>query len=300
MINKLSKLYIAAVFLVFSFFNSSLCWGLSVTSPQNGIDVHPGDSIPVVAEPGPTEQIDRIQFTTVAQTIIVQTPPFNATVTIPMDAIGPMKIGVLALNKNTGNLVGGHITVNVTVPPNVSLKELRVRDDQRKLFFVSPDNSHHIRVKGLYSDGIERRIESLNLGTTYQTSDPKVVVVDPEGLATVVGGGKAVITIKNGNKQTQVEAIVSLLQSIEVSPNAVSLSLATEDKRSLQLKVVGFFSDGVRENITESFQETTYQSSNENVVTVDNEGVLHAVSVGNAVITIRNTDKTAQVQVDVK
>lgn len=89
------------------------------------------------------------------------------------------------------------------------------------------------------------------------------------------------------------------LQSIILDPRQGSLYLEPEIARTKQLGVGGVFSDGVQRSIKGSAFGNTYKSNNEKVVTVDSEGVLHAVSVGKAIVMVKNGDKTAQITVNV-
>lgn len=194
--------------IVFTIFVSVLAipcsgWSLSITSPIEGLEIHAGDSVIVVAEPGVAEQIDSIQFASLKQVFIDKAPPFEHTITVPLDALGPMGIGVLALDKTTGRLLNADVTVLVSLPPNVNLQRMDADPDQIILFGV--DESTKIHIYGIYSDGVKRRLESSLVGTTYQTSDPRIAAVDTEGLVTAVSSGKAVITVKNGNKQLQIQ-----------------------------------------------------------------------------------------------
>jgi len=89
------------------------------------------------------------------------------------------------------------------------------------------------------------------------------------------------------------------LQSILLDPRQGSLYLEPEIARTKQLGVGGIFSDGVQRSIKGSAFGNTYKSNNEKAVTVDSEGVLHAVSEGKAIVTVKNGDKTAQITVNV-
>jgi chorismate synthase len=78
------------------------------------------------------------------------------------------------------------------------------------------------------------------------------------------------------------------------------LFLEPEILKTKEIGVAGVFSDGVRRSIKGSSFGTTYQSSNQDVVTVDSEGVLHAIGIGKAIITIRNGDQTAKTDIEVR
>ena len=66
------------------------------------------------------------------------------------------------------------------------------------------------------------------------------------------------------------------------------------------LQVIGEFPDGTVRFISKSIFGTTYQSRNEQVATVDANGVVTAVGVGEAMIVARNGDKETQALVVVR
>jgi hypothetical protein len=70
------------------------------------------------------------------------------------------------------------------------------------------------------------------------------------------------------------------------------------EKRDLQ--VIGEFPDGTVRFVSRSVLGTTYQSRNEEVATVDANGAVTAVGVGETTIVVRNGDKEAQSRVVVR
>ena len=61
---------------------------------------------------------------------------------------------------------------------------------------------------GVYSDGVERDIRDAGSGTTYSTSNEKIVIVNSDGLATAVGPGETHIIVINGNQKLVMNAVV--------------------------------------------------------------------------------------------
>ncbi len=89
------------------------------------------------------------------------------------------------------------------------------------------------------------------------------------------------------------------LRSILVDSSPVILLLEPEHSRTKTLTVSGRFSDGVEREVT-TFPGTTFQSSNEEIVTVDGNGLMQAVGAGDAEITVRNGELKAVRDVIVK
>lgn len=68
-----------------------------------------------------------------------------------------------------------------------------------------------------------------------------------------------------------------------------------------QLDVDGLFSDGIVRDISSSSAGTRYVvSNNENIITVDSEGLVTAIAIGKAQIIIKNGNKQEAVDVSVK
>jgi len=63
--------------------------------------------------------------------------------------------------------------------------------------------------------------------------------------------------------------------------------------KTVELPVMGRFSDGITRSIRRQSAGTTYQSANENIITVNQNGVLRLVGNGETVLTVKNRDKTA-------
>jgi hypothetical protein len=75
------------------------------------------------------------------------------------------------------------------------------------------------------------------------------------------------------------------LQGIRVRDDQKHLFMRTEGKRKLY--VLGQFSDGVERDVSATFG-TTYTSNDEEVATVDSEGLISARGVGTAKIKVEN------------
>ena len=78
------------------------------------------------------------------------------------------------------------------------------------------------------------------------------------------------------------------LQEISVDPMVRNLFLEPEIFRTKEIGVAGLYSDGVERTIKGSAFGNTYHSSDEKVVTVDAEGVMHAMGLGKATIKVKN------------
>jgi hypothetical protein len=78
-------------------------------------------------------------------------------------------------------------------------------------------------------------------------------------------------------------ATSSTVAALEVWPNSV---IYMEPNQSLQLNVMGKFTDGVKRNITSGSLGTSYSSENPSIASITNDGLVHAQSPGYSMITV--------------
>lgn len=187
---------------------------LTITSPNDGQNFNEGDTVNIIAELSPQDpEILYVRFFVtggVAQCGEISTHPhYECSFTIPPASPPTIEIRAAAPTVDEKMVHSQKITLLISPPLNVILQGLRASNGN-DLFLSKLGENEQLYIRGIYSDGIERRIESSALGTTYQTSDPKIAKVNPEGLVTAVGPGKAVITIKNRDKEMRVKVVVTL------------------------------------------------------------------------------------------
>ena len=108
-----------------------------------------------------------------------------------------------------GRLVGsGELLVNV-VPLELPVS-IAVTDPVRMVAGSGPNHpQQHINVRGTYADGTVRDVGRLDLGTSFHSSDPRVVAVNGEGFLTAGVPGSAVVTVKNGELSQRVPVQVT-------------------------------------------------------------------------------------------
>jgi hypothetical protein len=147
---------------------------------------------------------------------------------------------------------------------------------------------------------------SADTGTTYSSSQPDIVSVDENGLVKVSehakDGKRVTVTVKNGSKTKKVSITVFInkVTGITASPKKTSLEPGTSE----QLKVIAKMSDRSTKDVTAVTTGTTYQSSNEDIATVDENGVVtikEGAKKGDRVtITVIHAEKTAKCTITVK
>ncbi|MCE2572840.1 Ig-like domain-containing protein [Motilimonas eburnea] len=134
----------------------------------------------------------------------------------------------------------------------------------------------------------------------YQSSDPKVATVDAQGKVTIVGAGKAVITVSEADSANYVGQTAKVALNIAKAPGeTLKISGKTAiNKRYGDAPFSVAVSGGNKGAIR-------YQSSDPKVATVDAQGKVTIVGAGKAVITVTEADslnyvgKTAKVALNI-
>jgi len=140
------------------------------------------------------------------------TPPFGGTLGVPRTAIGVMRILAVA-EVSRGRLGSRSIfdEILVDVKPNAKLVSIEFGIDTMRFGSAGKEHVYAsidslgkmavIPIMGTFSDGVVRQIRLPETGTTYRSSDEKIVKVARDGVLQVMGNGRATITASNGGKE---------------------------------------------------------------------------------------------------
>lgn len=136
----------------------------------------------------------------------------------------------------------------------------------------------------------------------WTSSDDKIAQVNTDGVVTAVNEGKVVITAKtqDGNKTASCEIIISKKE--DTPPEVISVSSVMLNKTQETVSVgqkLTLTPIIMPENATD--KAVTWSSSDNNIATVDENGLVTAISEGKATVTITTKDgnKTATCEVTV-
>ncbi|WP_394969699.1 Ig-like domain-containing protein [Candidatus Allofournierella merdipullorum] len=135
---------------------------------------------------------------------------------------------------------------------------------------------------GATEEAIAKAAEKLTL--VWSSSDEAVATVDETGKVTAVGAGTAEITValEDGNISSTCEVKVVVPAEGVTAPETLNLEVNGENTAQLDVKATP-------EDATDV--TFTYESSNPEVATVDENGVVTAVANGEADITVTMTQK---------
>jgi hypothetical protein len=161
-------------------------------------------------------------------------PAFGGPLKIPADAIGPMRLLAVA-DISRGRLgtrtVFDEIAVN-TEPP-AELQAIDFETDKPLLLGREGQSATYgqvdvlgkifeLPVVGDFADGVSRPLTAPTSGTSYHSSNDKVIQVLSDGMLKIVGNGKTVLTVKNRGKEASLDVHVAVGDEPNEPPVAVA------------------------------------------------------------------------------
>ncbi len=149
-------------------------------------------------------------------------PAFGGPLLIPKDGIGPMRL--LAVAEISRGRLGTRTIFDeilVTVEPPAALNTIDFETDKPLQLGRTGQSSafghvdslgkiFELPVVGEFADGVTRRISTTATGSSFQSSNTKVIQVLPGGLLQIVGNGKTVLTVTNRGKQASLDIGVTV------------------------------------------------------------------------------------------
>lgn len=149
-------------------------------------------------------------------------PAFGGKLVVPKDGIGPMRL--LAVAEISRGRLGTRSVFDeiiVQVEPKAALTTIDFETDKPLQLGRSGQSSafghvdsmgkiFELPVVGDFADGITRRISALSTGTSYESSNTQVIKVLPSGMLQITGNGKTVLSVKNRDKQAQLDVDVNV------------------------------------------------------------------------------------------
>jgi uncharacterized protein YjdB len=160
--------------------------------------------------------------------------------------------------------------IQVTVLPNLdSLSSTEVIPNL-KLF-----DTFQLTLTGTYSDASTQNLTSL---ATWSVVDASILDVSSAGLISALSVGTTLVTAAYEGLTVERSISVKALADLSISPTSLTLAIASSE----QLRVTGRYTD----NSAESFDSAvTWQTTNVNVASISNSGVLLGITAGTISIT---------------
>jgi len=159
---------------------------------------------------------------------------------------------------------------------------------------ISLGQNQQFTATGHYSDGSSKDITD---SVTWASSNTGVATILGSGLATSHSTGSATITASSGNVSSTATLTVTatkvVLVSIAVTPADAVLLVGTLQ----QFTATGTFSDGSRQDITDS---VTWSSSNNSVVSIPAGGLATARALGSVTISATSGSVTGSTTANVQ
>jgi hypothetical protein len=149
-------------------------------------------------------------------------PPFGGPLLVPKAGIGPMRllaVAEISRGRLEKRFVFDEIMVNVEPTASLTIIEFATdkplqlgRAGQSSAFghVDSMGKIFELPVVGEFTDDVTRRISSPASGTSYKSSNDKVIKVLKDGLLQIVGNGKTMLTVTNRGKQAQLDVDVNV------------------------------------------------------------------------------------------
>lgn len=184
--------------------------------------------------------------------------------------------GTLTVGLNGDPSVKKEIPVTVLAKDSLSASDVSISGAPETL---SLGTSADLTAEYTLKDGVE--LTNPQKAVTWTSSDPKVLYVSPGGKVTAVGSGSATVTASVGG--ASVAKTITVTAAEEPKDTVTSITL---NKYSLTL-YVGEMGEQLAATILPegSTASVVWQSSNPNVATVTEKGLVQAVTPGTSVIT---------------
>ena len=161
-------------------------------------------------------------------------PAFGGPLRVPSDAIGRMRLLAVA-DISRGRLgtrtVFDEIIVNTE--PTAELQAIDFETDKPLLLGREGQSATYgqvdvlgkifeLPVVGDFADGVSRPLTAPSSGTSYHSSNDKVIQVLADGMLKIVGNGKTVLTVKNRDKEASLDVHVAVGDEPNEPPVAVA------------------------------------------------------------------------------
>lgn len=142
--------------------------------------------------------------------------PFTCSYIVPLDVVGTMTLGAMALDTSANAEYEANATLTVGTP--VALTSMALRNSttlqgtwSKNMFFGYFMETHYATIEGTYADGVTRDLSSPASGTIYTSQDTSIVKVLPDGNLQAVGQGATTVTATNSEQSLTIMVTVDFV-----------------------------------------------------------------------------------------
>lgn len=171
---------------------------VKITTPANGQRFAPGDTVSVTVTIAPPLQANDVSLNVAGvgsePGINYDGSRYQVSFAIPDTFAGPLQL-TPAITDTSNNPIMG-VTTTIAVRPATAPTSLTL--PQATYILTKVGQAERVSVVGNYPGGSQRDLTSAAAGTTYVSSNTKVLTVDSDGNVKAVGFGTAVVTVSNG------------------------------------------------------------------------------------------------------
>jgi hypothetical protein len=208
---------LGAVFAIAGYASESSA--IELIEPKRGAVVRPGDMMKVKIGVPAGLPVVKVTYTLLEQdraledkveappVVVVATAPFEAEFPVPIELAGGARLLAVA---HVAERRGQYVLFDeatIRVEPAAALVALQAEAPVR--FTRTLGEVHVLSVRGKYADKVVRDLIPGHAGTTYRSSDEKVLRVNPDGRAQAVGNGAAEISARNRAAEVKIPVIVN-------------------------------------------------------------------------------------------
>lgn len=142
--------------------------------------------------------------------------PFTCTYIVPLDVVGTITLGAIALDTSANAEYEADATLTVGTTAALTSMELRNNTTlqgtwSKNMFFDYYMETQYASIEGTYSDGVTRDLSSPQSGTTYTSQDPSIVKILPDGNLQAVGPGATTVTATNSGQSLTIPVTVDFV-----------------------------------------------------------------------------------------
>lgn len=210
-------------------------WAFRIISPQGDSTVASGAQIKAAVDVGKETGITRVlyywyrsgqepqgvqQATPAPIGLPTSLPPFGGPLTIPPELLGEVRLLAVAevgRGRLTGHEEFDEIELQAIPAAALSTIEFEV---EKPWWFDTIGKILDIPVVGQFTDHMTRPLGGISTGSTYHSSNEKVVKVFSDGTIQAIGNGRATVTVTNRGKQGSVQVVVQAPQESNQLPVA--------------------------------------------------------------------------------